>query len=277
MRTSMCRGTVAGMSVLHVHEFGDHDAARTPVLGVHGIGAHGRRFRRLAQDALPHRRTVAVDLRGHGRSTYDGPWSNQQHVADLIDTLDALALRQVDVVSHSYGGVLALALLAAAPERVRSVALLDPALAQPGAMASEMAMGVIEHPGFADIDEATRWRSGDLGDEIHPNVVEEIEEHLVPGDDGRYRFRVHRPAVVTAWGELCHPLPTALRCVPALLVAADRADFVTPEVESGLAQLFAPDFHSVHLDAGHMVYWERFEETADAVERFLADVDARTA
>jgi lipase len=99
----------------------------------------------------------------------------------------------------------------------------------------------------------------------------------VLADDGRYRFRIHRPAVVTAWGELCHPLPASVLRVPTLLVAADRADFVTAEVEAGLAHLFAPDLRSVHLDAGHMLYWDRFDETADAVEAFLAGVDASTA
>src|SRR6188508_369352 len=100
------------MAVLHVHEFGDPDGE--VVLAVHGITAHGRRFRRLAEEAWPRRRTIAVDLRGHGRSPYDGPWSVPRHVADLGDTLDALGVvGPVDVVGHSYGGLIGLALLAA--------------------------------------------------------------------------------------------------------------------------------------------------------------------
>ena len=75
------------MSVLNVHELGD--PAGPPLLAIHGVRAHGRRFRRLAEEAWPERRTIAVDLRGHGRSTYDAPWSIEQHVADLIETLDA--------------------------------------------------------------------------------------------------------------------------------------------------------------------------------------------
>ncbi len=74
------------MSVLNVHEFGDPGGA--PLLAVHGINAHGRRFVRLATEGWPERHTLAVDLRGHGRSTYDGPWNMAQHVTDLIDTLD---------------------------------------------------------------------------------------------------------------------------------------------------------------------------------------------
>ena len=51
-----------------------------------------------------------VDLRGHGRSTSDGPWSIAQHVTDLLDTMDAHGLASVDVLGHSYGGAIALAL-----------------------------------------------------------------------------------------------------------------------------------------------------------------------
>ncbi len=256
------------MAVLHSHEFGDPSG--DPLLAIHGVTGHGRRFRRLAEDALSHRRTLALDLRGHGRSTFDGPWSVAQHVADVIDTLDAHSLHTIDVVGHSYGGAIGLALLVAAPERVRRLVLLDPALAQPGASASESAMSVIEHRGWASIDDATVARNAGLGDEISPGVVEDIAEHLVEGTDGRFRFRYHKPAVVTAWGEMCAPLPTIVRPVPTLLVVADRAELVAAATEQGLVALFGDALEVVHLDSGHMLYWERFDETAAAVTSFLA-------
>ena len=58
--------------------------------------------------------------------------------------------------------------------------------------------------------------------------------------------------------------------VPALLVVADRADFVRPHVEAGLHDLFGDALTVVHVDSGHMVYWEAFEDTAAAVLAFLA-------
>ncbi len=256
------------MAVLHAHRFGDPNG--DPLLAIHGVTGHGRRFRRLAEEALPHRATLSVDLRGHGHSTYDGPWSIAQHVADVVETLDAHAIGEVDVVGHSYGGAIGLAVLVAAPHRVRRLVLLDPALAQPGASASASAISVIEHPGWATVEEATVARNAGLGDAINPGVAEDIAEHLVQGEDGRFRFRYHKPAVVTAWGEMCAPLPTIVRPVPALLVVADRAELVTRETEQGLAALFGDALEVVHLDSGHMVYWERFHETAEAVTSFLA-------
>ncbi len=255
------------MAVLHTHEFGDPTS--DPLLAVHGVTGHGRRYRRLAEESLSHRRTVAVDLRGHGRSTYDGPWSIPQHVADLVDTLDSYGLGAVDVVGHSYGGAIALALLVAAPDRVRRLVLLDPALAQSGEKTSQAATNTIDDPGWATVEQATIARNAGLGDEINPGVVEDIAEHLVEGQDGRFRFRFHKPAVVTAWGEVCTPLPDEIHVVPALLVVADRAELVTPDIEAGLVALFGGQLDVVHLDSGHMLYWDRFDETAAAITSFL--------
>lgn len=257
------------MAVLHTHRFGSPDGVR--LLAVHGITAHGRRFRRLADEAWPQRHTLAVDLRGHGRSTFDGPWSIRQHVTDLVDTLDAAGWDAVDVVGHSYGGAIGLSLLATAPERVRRLVLLDPALALAGDFASRAATDTIEFGGWATVEEATRARNAGLGDEINWGVAEDIAEHLVEGEDGRFRFRYHKPAVVTGWGEVCYPLPAAITPVPALLVVADKAELVSPATIDGLRALFGDRLRVTHLDAGHMHYWERFEETAALVTAFLDD------
>ena len=257
------------MSVLHVHEYGD--PAGEPVFAVHGITAHGARFRRLAEEAWPERRTVRVDLRGHGHSTYDGPWSIPQHVTDLLDTMDHHGLESADFVVHSYGGAIALALLTRAPERVRRLVLLDPALALDGAEASETAADVMAFTGWASVEEATTARLGDLGEAARPAIDEEVAAHLVEGADGRFRFRFHKPAVVTGWGEMSYPLPDALPPVPTLIVVCDRAEIVTPEALAGLGELLGEHLAVEHLDAGHMLYWERFDDTARLVTGFLTN------
>jgi lipase len=257
----------AGVSVLHTYELGDPHGE--PLLAVHGITAHGLRFRRLAEEAWPERRTIAVDLRGHGHSTYAGPWSLPQHVADLRDTLAAADVGAVDVVGHSFGATIGLALLAAAPALVRRLVLLDPAVLVPGEVAAARATEVIEAPGWATVEEATVARNAGLGDDIHPAVVEDVGQHLVRGDDGRYRFRFHKAAVVTAWGEVCLPLPSLEEVRPALLVAASRGGFVGDDVVDALRRLFGTALTVVTVDAGHMLYWERYDETAAAITAFF--------
>jgi lipase len=260
------------MTVLHTSTFGD--PAGEPLLAIHGITAHGKRFQRSGNEGWAHRRTVAVDLRGHGFSTWEAPWSVAQHVQDLLDTLDAAGLGDpsdpIDVVGHSYGGEIALHLLERAPERIKRVVLLDPALERPSDWASTMAATAIANPGWGSIEEAEIARSTGLGQERHPAAVQDVAEHVVLGDDGRYRTRTCLPAVVTGWGELALPLPPLHTVRPTLLVIADKAGIVTDGAVAGLQQRLGDQLSIEHLDCGHMLYWERFDETAALVREFLS-------
>jgi lipase len=64
---------------------------------VHGATGHGQRFEQLAAERWAIRfRVLAVDLRGHGRSGWQPPWTIETHIGDLLERVDALGLRQPD-------------------------------------------------------------------------------------------------------------------------------------------------------------------------------------
>src|SRR5256886_3331643 len=86
-RPAYCRRQM----MLHVHEWGD--PAAPPLVCVHGVTGHGERFKRLAEERWGARfRVVAPDLRGHGRSGYEPPWTFSTLTADLVETLSALEI-----------------------------------------------------------------------------------------------------------------------------------------------------------------------------------------
>src|SRR6185437_9336612 len=123
---SRTRGRVAVVH-LQLHEWGDPSAP--PVVCVHGVNAHGRRFRKLAEERLADRfHVLAPDLRGHAGSDWEPPWTIATHAHDVLETLDANGVRRATWVGHSYGGRLLLELAALVPERVERAALLDPAI-----------------------------------------------------------------------------------------------------------------------------------------------------
>ena len=69
---------------------------------------------------------IAPDLPGFGRSPYAGSLSSYQSYANCILFLvEQLNLRQFQVVGHSFGGAVALALAAAVPQAVKSVVAID--------------------------------------------------------------------------------------------------------------------------------------------------------
>jgi pimeloyl-ACP methyl ester carboxylesterase len=69
-------------------------------------------------------RTIAYDLRGHGRSLPEGPHDLETHAADLARLLDALELRAVTLVGWSMGGQIATLCAARHPERIGRLALV---------------------------------------------------------------------------------------------------------------------------------------------------------
>jgi pimeloyl-ACP methyl ester carboxylesterase len=106
-------------------------------------------------------------------------------------------------------------------------------------------------------------------------LEEENREHLVEHDDGKFRFRYCQAAVVSMYGELCTPppAPETLR-MPTLLVHAGQFGLVREEQLQEYERALAGHIQVVEVPGGHIVYWDAFDETADAVTRFLEDARA---
>jgi pimeloyl-ACP methyl ester carboxylesterase len=111
---------------LRVHLTGD-DAA-PPVVAVHGVGATGRQFRRLAVELADRGlRSVALDRPGAGGSPAGDPRLPAQAAAALAAAA-TLAPGPALWVGHSWGAAVALEAALTDPGAVRGLVLLAPAL-----------------------------------------------------------------------------------------------------------------------------------------------------
>ena len=257
------------MPALHVHSWGPPGG--TPLLVVHGVTNTGARYRRLAETELPGVRVLAPDLRGHGHSPWDPPWGVEQHLDDLIGTLDAEGVERTVVAGHSFGGLLALHLSARAPERVRGVVLLDPAVALPPRRAASQAEEARRDEGWASVKEARAAREALRPAHARDTVDEDLATFLQHSPDGRVRFRFSRPAVVAAWGEMARVAPSLAGYPgPVTLVAANRADFVSAELREGLRRDLGARLTETGLDAGHMLFWDAPAEVGAIIRGALA-------
>jgi lipase len=255
---------------LHLYEWGD--AGAPEIICLHGVSAHGRRYRRLAEERLARRfHILAPDLRGHGRSGYEPPWSIATQLGDVLETLDATGAKPRAWIGHSYGARLILELRAREPERVPVAVLLDPAIQILPHVGLDFAEEAARDHSFADADEAIAARLASGAPTPREFLEEEAREHLEPSPDGRLRWRFCRPAVVTAYGELCtDPPPPTVLPEPSLLVHASQFGLVREEQLAEYADRLGDRLEVVAVPGGHIVYWDAYEQTADAVEGFLA-------
>ncbi|HZN72917.1 MAG TPA: alpha/beta hydrolase [Micromonosporaceae bacterium] len=256
-------------AVLHTHTYGA-EAAAPAVVALHGIRGHGARWRSLTEQHLPGIRVHGLDLRGHGRSTWSPPWTLEQHAADVLTTMDELGLGRADVIGHSFGGAVALYVARYAPDRVRRLVLLDPAIGLPTTVASDGARDNLVRQSFDDQGQARVAQAVHWPDSVgQPAVDTEVEEHLEQGEDGRWRWRFEPATVVTAYSEMARPHVVPPPGLPTLLVRAAVDPVVPAGFIAACRAARGADVTVTDVDCGHLVYLERPAETAALTRKFL--------
>jgi lipase len=257
--------------LLQLHEWGD--PSEPPLVCVHGLNAHGRRFRKLAEERLARSfRVLAPDLRGHGTSEWEPPWTIATHVHDLLETLDDAGVRSADWIGHSFGGRLVLELAALAPDRIERAVLLDPAIQLLPHVGFDLAERERAERAYDSPEEPIVQRLESSTQTTREQLEEENREHLVQHRDGKFRFRYCQSAVVSMYGELCTPAPPpeTLR-VPTLLLHSGEFGLVREEQLEAYVRTLGDRIRVVEVRGGHIVYWDAYDETANAVESFLED------
>jgi len=214
--------------VLHRSRFEPDGPPFGDLLLGHGIGESSSRYHQAARAfAAAGWRTVAWDLRGHGRSggprTHVERWGRLHD--DLAEQVEALHQpgRPVVVVGHSLGGLIAFG--AAAAGRIRPDRLV---LSAPALDADIAAWKRLAAPLLARLVPRLRIPTG-IGADTDPGEQLEVEEADAPpylrdatarfGDEA-FRAQAAARAVVAAGGDF--PVPT-------LVIHGDRDRLVRPE------------------------------------------------
>lgn len=123
------------------------------ILLSHATGMHGRCWDAIV-DRLGDHRCIALDLRGHGRSTsLELPFSWRTFGVDVADAARALGLHGAIGVGHSMGGHATTLAAALVPEAFSKVILIDPVI-----LREEVYQGVMTEPHFAR-KRRNRWNS----------------------------------------------------------------------------------------------------------------------
>ncbi|MCA9668357.1 MAG: alpha/beta fold hydrolase [Myxococcales bacterium] len=98
---------------------------KTPLLLVHGYGSSTHAYKRVLPALARDRRVIAIDLPGFGHSDkLERDYSPAALAHTVARLLRKLKVPRVDVVGHSWGASVALALTLAHPERVRRLVLI---------------------------------------------------------------------------------------------------------------------------------------------------------
>lgn len=218
-------------------------------------------------------RVIRYDLYGRGfsdrpRTTYDATLFTRQ----LDELLNALHVaKPVHLMGVSMGGWVTASYVAAHPERVRSLTLVDP-VARNGRVQPPESYPIIGPLLYQTLDVPT-FAANQLTDFVHPERFPDWDDRYVP----QTRLRGFGRALLSTR----HAMETidfdtlytrvARTNVPVLLLWGEK-DETVPIGLSTRVRLAIPTLHMVAVkDAGHLPIIEQASVVNPAMLRFLAD------
>ncbi len=166
------------------------------VLLVHATGFHGRLWDEVIRALPVSWRVLAVELRGHGRSSKQGPFDRWEYFAqDLVELVDHLALGPIIAAGHSMGGWAVCYTALAKPRAFRHLVLIDPTINSPEFYGSNRFPGMeaaAEHSAARRRNEWADWcalyrrlREREPYSRWQPQVLEDYCRHgLLPDPAG---------------------------------------------------------------------------------------------
>jgi pimeloyl-ACP methyl ester carboxylesterase len=263
------------------------DPAHPPMLALHGWLDNAGSFSAIAPLLAQDRYVVAIDLRGHGRSSHlpAGAWYHYvDYFDDLRATLDHFGWPRATLFGHSLGGTLASLFAAAYPERIEALLLVEalgPLTASPENTLAQLKRGLYERSAFAnrralrvfrDLDaaiEARAMASGFSREVAHALVergVEQVEGGYVWSSDPRLTLtsaQRYSEAQVLAMLE-------GIRA-PTLLILAEPATSYLPETMMRERAAEVANIEVAHVAGHHHLHLESPNAVFEVMRRFLQD------
>lgn len=271
------------------------EGTRTPLLLLHGgPGAPSYYLEPLARLA-DERPVVFYDQLGAGRSDQPADttlWRIARFVDELARVREELGLREVHILGHSWGTILALEYMLTKPEGVRSLVLASPALSIPRWLADADSL-LRTLPDSVQAVIAEHERAGTTDDSAYQAAVMVFYRRYLsrsepwPADLDSTFARFGWPLYLTMWG------PSEFTATGSLLTydrtdrlgdlrlpvlfTVGRYDEATPATVAYYQSLVPGSRLAVLERSAHMTMLDEPEEYARIVREFLREVEGEAS
>jgi len=274
MRARELTVTTASGIRLRVQDWG---SGSDVCLLLHGFGDGSYVWNRFAPSIARLFRTLAVDLRGHGESSWDptGRYPVESHVADVLGVIETLSLRRLIVIGHSLGGDIAVRIAAARLSHVVGLVVVDfgpdPI---PDGVARVRSDFNESMRTWGSVDEYASWLS-----ERRPLVDAEIIQNLAAGALRPVLNGGFRPKSDPAMGQddgaddraEVWPLLERIAC-PVLVVRGIGSAVFSGRTARQMERVLRNGYVHVVDHAGHAVMSDNPDGFADALSPFLLNM-----
>ena len=241
---------------------------RTPIVFLHGVGSDKSVWHPQLAHFSKQRCAIAFDYPGYGDSDPAPDGTTRDDYAQAIwSALDALGIGRAHLCGLSLGGVIAIAMNAAAPERCGSLILADTFAVHPDGQAIyDRSVAALEGGTLREVAEARVDFL--LHQPADPAVRAEVIETMATIEPQAYRIGAE-----AVWLADQRDRAAAVR-VPTLIICGDDDKPTPPALSRALHATIGGSKLAMIADAGHLTNLERPDAFNHLVDSFLDEVDA---
>ncbi len=237
---------------------------RTPIIFLHGVGSDKSVWRPQLEHFARSRRALAFDYPGYGESAFVEGATRDDFAAAVLVALDALGVEKAHVCGLSLGGVVAIALNAAVPDRSASLIIADSFAVHPDGQA-------IYNRSIAassDIRGLAEARVGALLASEERDLRGDVIDTMARIDPAAYRIGAEAVWLAD------QRVRAASIAVPTLINVGDEDAITPPALSEELHALIPGSRLEVIAGASHLANLDKPAEFNAAIDDFLSAVEA---
>lgn len=243
-------------------ETGGGDA--TPILFLHGVGSD----KKVWQPQLDHfgltRRAVAFDYPGYGESELIDGATRDDFARSILAAMDSLGIGKAHICGLSLGGIIAIAIHAAAAGRCASLIIADSFAVHPDGQAIHDRS--VAASKAMTMRELAKARSGMLlGSAATADLRAQVIDTMAGINPAAYRI-----GAAAVWLADQRDRAAGI-AVPTLILVGDEDGITPPTLSEELHGLIPRSSLKVIEGAGHLANAEQPEAFNRAIESFLSD------
>jgi len=250
--------------ILHTEITGQGQA----IVLIHGLFGSYENLGVIARALAGQWQVVNLDMRNHGRSDWYDTMSYALMAEDVKDTLDHLGLDQVILLGHSMGGKIAMEFALRYPDRVNKLILADisPVQNRPRHLEILSALDGIDLNNLQSRQQADQQ----LALSITETGVRQFLLKSLYKEDDHFRWRFNIKALIANYQQLLEAPPSKGPYTgPTLFIKGAESDYLLPEHQSLIQQLFPHSKAKVIMGTGHWLHAEKPVAFAKIVTDFL--------
>lgn len=240
-----------------------------PIVFLHGVGSDKSVWNGQLDHFGRTRRSVALDYPGYSDSDpAPDDCSRDDYAAAILAAMDALGIGRAHVCGLSLGGVIAIAMHAAAPERCASLILADSFAVHPdGETIYQRSVQASRSPGMRALAEQ---RAPLL---LAPHAPEEVRRDVIDTMAG-IDPRAYRIGARAVWLADQRERAAAIG-VPTLVLVGELDPVTPPSLSRELSALIAGSTLQVIAGASHIANLDKALEFNCCVEAFLSEAERK--